>query len=549
MPVTPTYPGLYIQELPFNTHTVQPAPTSIAAFIGYVNPWATDPSLFTAPGGVAVPLSSFTDYENQFGGLFTSGLVDPSLPRAIYQFFVNGGSTAYVVPLQPVYRDASGDTIIPMTDPSVAFAVNIMASDGTSGIQLIAQQFVDQVPMSLIVSNLASAPGTSVYNIFDLTITYGPNPPETYRGVALGAAATLNPTKAPDKFVNSRSALVQVQPIGGSFGTDLPKSAAGPATFVNPLLEPLAGVLATTDKTFSTTFSANDFIQVMQTNTSLDQVEIFNLLLVPGVSDNSVQSAALAFAEHKLAFAILDPPQSATLQGTPTGIDSFASNMPRSQNGAMYFPWLLSGDPVSSQSVAVAPSGFVAGIYAATDVARGVWKAPAGLATVILNTSGPVIGGVVTDAQAGDLNGNQAINCLRQFAASGTVVFGARTLVGQNNSPFLQSRYVSVRRFTLFLEQTLLASLRWVVFEPNDDPLWTAIRLSIESFMLGLFTQGALQGSSPAQAFQVKCDSSTTTTDNQLQGIVNIVVAFAPLRPAEFVIINIAQIAGQSASS
>jgi uncharacterized protein len=538
MPVTPTYPGLYIQELPFSTHTVQPAPTSIAAFIGYVNPWATDASLFN----VAVQLSSFSDFESQFGGLFTSGLVDPGLPRAVFQFFANGGSTAYVAALQPIYRDGSGNTIIAMTDPSVAFAVNIMASDGKSGIRLVAQQFVDQVPMGLIVSNLASAPGTSVYNQFDLAITYG-STIETYRGVALGVAATINPGKAPDKFINPRSALVQVQPIGGSFGTDLPASAAGPATFVCPLLEPATGALAN----FNTTFSANDFIQVMQTSTSLDQVEIFNLLLVPGVSDSSVQSAALAFAEHKLAFAILDPPQSAMLAGTPSGIDSFASNMPRSQNGAVYFPWLLSNDPVSSQTVAVAPSGFVAGIYAATDVARGVWKAPAGLATVILNTSGPVGGGVVTDAQAGDLNGNQSVNCLRQFAATGTVVFGARTLVG-NNPAYLQSRYVPVRRMTLFLEQTLLANLRWVVFEPNDDPLWTAIRLSIESFMLGLWNQGALQGSTPSQAFQVKCDSSTTTPDDQLQGIVNIVVAFAPLKPAEFVIINIAQMAGQSAS-
>ena len=541
MPVTPTYPGLYIQEVPFNTHTVTAAPTSIAAFIGYVNPWFTDPTLFN----VAVPISSFSDYEAQFGGLFTSGLVDPSLPRAVFQSFANGGSSAYVVGLQPIYRTGAGGAIIAMTDDSVAFAVNIMASDGKSGLRFTAKQFVDQVPMGLIISNLRSATGSSVFNIFDVSITYGATI-ETYRGVALGVAAAATPNNAPDTLINKRSSLVHVAPIAGSFGTDLLPAAAGSSIFACPLLppqQPPSGKLAN----FGTTFLANEFIQAMQANGSLDQVEIFNLLLVPGVADNSVQSAALAFAEHKLAFAVLDPPQAATLTGTPSGIDSFATSMPRSQNGAIYFPWLFSIDPVSAQTVAVAPSGFVAGIYAKTDVSRGVWKAPAGLATAILNTSGPVANCTVTDAQAGELNGTQSVNCLRQFASIGTVVFGARTLVG-NNTAYLQSRYVPVRRMTLFLEQTLLANLRWVVFEPNDEPLWTAIRLSIESFMLGLWTQGALQGSTPSAAFQVKCDSSTTTTDDQLQGIVNIVVAFAPLRPAEFVIINIAQLAGQPSS-
>jgi phage tail sheath protein FI len=574
MPVTPTYPGLYIQELPSNTHTVTAAPTSIAAFIGYVDPWATDPSLFSPVGGVAVPISSFTDYEAQFGGFFTSGLVDSSLPRAVYQFFVNGGSMAYVVGLKPMYRDSSGNPI-PNADDSAAFIVDIPtipASDPQNGMRFTAQKFADQVPMGLIISNLRSAPNTpGVLNLFDLSITYG-STIETYRGVALGDAATATPNNAPDKLLNPQpdgsrgSSLVRVAPLvlppppppGSSsvpfFGAGLPvppPSAAGAYPFTCDALTKLLATPPPTDPgplvDFRTTFAASDFINAMQSNTSLDQVEIFNLLLTPGVSDNSVQSAALAFAERKLAFALLDPPQTALLAGTPNGIDQFAETMPRSQNGAVYFPWLMSTDPITSKPVAVAPSGFVAGICARTDVARGVWKAPAGLAATILNTVGPVNGGVVTDAQAGELNGVKSVNCLRPFAATGTVVFGARTLVG-NNPAYAQSRYVPVRRMTLFLEQTLLANLRWVVFEPNDDPLWTAIRLSIESFMLGLWTQGALQGSTPAAAFQVKCDSSTTTPDDQQNGIVNIVVAFAPLKPAEFVIIKIAQLAGQPTS-
>jgi phage tail sheath protein FI len=219
--------------------------------------------------------------------------------------------------------------------------------------------------------------------------------------------------------------------------------------------------------------------------------------------------------------------------------------LPASQNGAVYFPYLLSNDPVTGNNVPVAPSGFVAGIYAQTDASRGVWKAPAGLATTILNTSGPVLSGVMTDPQQGVLN-QESINCLRSFSGVGTVVWGARTLVAVSQQQWM---YVPVRRMTLFIEQTLLANLRWVVFEPNDEPLWIAITNSISAFMLSLFRQGALQGSTPSQAFQVTCDSTTTTPANQAQGIVNIVVAFAPLKPAEFVIVQIAQLAGQTAGS
>jgi len=149
----------------------------------------------------------------------------------------------------------------------------------------------------------------------------------------------------------------------------------------------------------------------------------------------------------------------------------------------------------------------------------------------------------MTDPRHGVLN-LLGINCLRTFPGTGTVVFGARTLVSTNPA-FAQSKYVPVRRMTLFIEQTLLANLRWVVFEPNDEPLWISIRTSIENFMLSLFNQGALQGSKPSDAFQVKCDATTTTQDDINNGIVNIIVAFAPLKPAEFVIIKIAQLAGQ----
>ena len=191
------------------------------------------------------------------------------------------------------------------------------------------------------------------------------------------------------------------------------------------------------------------------------------------------------------------------------------------------------------------PSGTVAGIYARTDVNRGVWKAPAGLETTILNTAGVMPGGMMNDQRQGVFN-NLAIDCLRTFPGIGTVVFGARTLAYPNVSLRTQWGYVPVRRMALFLEQTLLQNLKSVIFEPNDDPLWVAIRVSIESFMLSLFHQGAFAGTTPTDSFQVKCDSSTTTQQDIDNGQVNIIVAFAPLKPAEFVIVKIAQLAGQA---
>jgi len=188
----------------------------------------------------------------------------------------------------------------------------------------------------------------------------------------------------------------------------------------------------------------------------------------------------------------------------------------------------------------------VAGIYASTDSSRGVWKAPAGLATTLLDTTGVVSTGVMTDARQGVLN-NIGVNCIRSFPGTGTVVFGARTLVSANQA-YQQWKYVPVRRMALFIEQTLKTNLTWAIFEPNDTPLWVALRVSIEGFMLSLFNQGAFAGTTPSDAFQVKCDSTTTTPDDVGNGRVNIIVAFAPLRPAEFVIVKIAQLAGQAQS-
>jgi phage tail sheath protein FI len=320
-----------------------------------------------------------------------------------------------------------------------------------------------------------------------------------------------------------------------------------------------------------------DYTSVLQEDTPLDKVTVFNLMILPGIADNSatwsgdesgtlILSAAIAFCERKMAFLIMDPPIADSADGmvppaagtVPAGVTQ--SNMiqntmnqgslPLSKNAALYFPYLLSPDPitgsatnaVTGQPSQIPPAATTAGIYSTTDLARGVWKAPAGFQAVTSNVTGVVARGVMTDQRQGTLN-PLGVNCLRLFPNIPTVVFGARTLATSYDQ---QWAYVPVRRMALFLEQTLYANLKWVIFEPNAAPLWSAITMSINAFMLGLFKQGAFAGSTPSLAFSVQCDGQTTTQADIDAGIVNIVVGFAPLEPAEFVIITIAQLAGQT---
>jgi phage tail sheath protein FI len=187
------------------------------------------------------------------------------------------------------------------------------------------------------------------------------------------------------------------------------------------------------------------------------------------------------------------------------------------------------------------PCGAVAGIFARTDAQRGVWKAPAGQEAQIKGV--PQLSVSLTDAENGELN-QLGINCLRAFPVYGRLVWGSRTLEGADRLAS-EWKYISVRRMALFIEESLYRGTQWVVFEPNDEPLWAQIRLNVGAFMHNLFRQGAFQGTTPKEAYLVKCDKETTTQNDINQGIVNILVGFAPLKPAEFVFIKIQQLTGQ----
>jgi len=520
MPVTVSYPGVYIEEQPSLGHTITPAPTSIAVFVGYTHPFKT--SNFAT----AVELFSFQDYERQFGGFFFNDKLADSVAPAVYQFFLNGGSHAYVVGLKAWYQDPGP----PSARQPIVPAVLVQGK-----IRFTARELTDAAhPMTITID---VDPANN--KIADLTIEYG-HIVETYRNVTTDQADTTN-------YIENRIGTQQ-NPISSLvMVAKNPPSAANYGTFTAITRAPL--VYATLPQPTWTTFAAADFANVFKQDNSLDKVEIFNLMVLPGVADRGIWSQALAFCERKRAFLILDPPPEAAADNTdprfPKTIqDVMNTSVPKSTNGAIYFPYLKSIHPLTGADIELAPSGAVAGVYGREDTLRGVWKAPAGLETTIPSSAGVVDRGRMNDSRQGVLN-TIGVNCLRDFRGIGTVVFGARTLVTENPA-FEQWRYVPVRRMALFIEQTLYNNLGWVVFEPNDEPLWAAIRTSINDFMLSLFGQGAFQGATPREAFRVVCDSTTTTQTDINRGIVNILVAFAPLKPAEFVVVKIAQLAGQT---
>lgn len=567
MTITPTYPGVYIQELPSSYHSVTPAPTSVAVFVGYVNPFLAQ----NAPGssspnyGIPVLLNSFADYQTNFGGLFSSPWQPDYLGQAVYQFFLNGGASCYVVGLQATdyYTLSASTTSAPPAPGSTSLGTLAPASltlteqGGSETITFTAVKPVGLGPSTtpsaspqigtLMTVSITPRTVTNPNDTADIVISYG-TVVETYRQVPISALAST---------INAASQLVTVSYSSSAGPTEYPVTTTAANLQYPSGNEP---PVPTSSQAYTVLSPGTDthFQNVFAANQPLDKVPVFNILALPGIYDTTVIPLAVAFAERKRAFLVLDPPPGSpsatgastsgwdadTLAQTLAGGSTPSPAPPVSVNAAIYFPWLATTDPVTGLPSSAPPSGFVAGIYATEDTNRGVWKAPAGIETAILGTTGVVATGVMTDQQQGVMN-QQGYNCLRNFAGTGTVVYGARTTALNAQQQWM---YVPVRRMALFIEQSLYQSLTWAVFEPNAQPLWTALTAEVNAFMLSLFRQGAFAGTTPSTAFLVQCDSTTTTAQDIANGVVNILVAFAPLEPAEFVVVQISQLAGQASS-
>jgi len=267
----------------------------------------------------------------------------------------------------------------------------------------------------------------------------------------------------------------------------------------------------------------------------------FEQLMTGANMPRCLQRGALFDCEKRRAMLLIDPlSEWSSKDDAKTGIAAGVGTT--SKNSALFFPRLRQPNPLrDNQMEEFAPCGAVAGVFARTDTQRGVWKAPAGLDAALVGV--PQLSVPLTDPENGELN-PLGINCLRAMPAAGRVIWGSRTLQG-NDRLASEWKYIPVRRVALYIEESLYRGTQWVVFEPNDEPLWAQIRLNVGAFMHSLFRQGAFQGMTPKEAYFVKCDKETTTQNDIDRGIVNILVGFAPLKPAEFVVIKIQQIAGQ----
>jgi phage tail sheath protein FI len=278
---------------------------------------------------------------------------------------------------------------------------------------------------------------------------------------------------------------------------------------------------------------------------ALEKADLFNLLCIPPDrpdenTDPAVYREALDYCLARRAILVVDPPaawsgdpEEATRAAT-TGLSDLGLTGPAARNGALYFPRVLTVEEGVTKPAP--PSGVVSGVIARTDATRGVWHAPAGLEATIGGIAGLEV--ELTDDQNGELN-PLGINCLRMFPDVGSVVWGARTLAADES----EWKYLPIRRLALYIEESLYRGTQWAVFEPNDEPLWSALRLQAGIFLQDLFRAGAFQGRTSREAYFVRCDETTMTQDDIDEGRINIVVGFAPLRPAEFVIVTISQLA------
>ena len=297
--------------------------------------------------------------------------------------------------------------------------------------------------------------------------------------------------------------------------------------------------LSVTPGSDGTTPQPSDYINAFAT---LDPVRDVNIVAVPGIGARPVVEAGSNYCAQRMdCFYVAD--MTAT-DDTKEEAQTYVTSLTvKSSYSAIYFPWLRMVDPTGAapEPILVPPSGFVTGMYARIDARRGVFKAPAGTEANIGGAVG--VARVISDAEQDTLN-PIGVNVIRFFPASGLVIWGARTLATQSDPEY---RYVPIRRFTIFLEQSIYRGIQWAVFEPNGEDLWASLRLNVGAFMMTQFRNGAFQGDTPAKAFFVKCDAETNPQDQINAGIVTVLVGFAPLRPAEFVVIRISQKTAEAA--
>jgi phage tail sheath protein FI len=492
-------PGVYVEEKSSGAKPIEGVGTSTGAFVGIAG---------KGPIGEAKQIANWTQFVNTFGAYVVNG----TLAYAVYQFFSEGGTRCFVVRTchytditDPTKKTAVASTGT-MNDDDAAASIKVTAaSEGIWGDKISVE--------AKAASDIALAA-----NGFKLVIKYGSDETESFDNLTMETV---------EDAIDNVSAYIKVV-----------KQGVNP----NPPKKDTPVTLASGNDGL-TDISATDFegdAKALNGLHAFDVVDDINIVATPDMAGN--RDAILAGMNYcqnrKDCFFIADPPKGlepTTVKTFKEGTGTYKGNAFNSSFGALYYPWVIVSDPLNpGKKKYVPPSGAIAGTYAHTDSVRGVHKAPAGISEGYLDSvSG--IERIITKSEHDGLN-PIGINVIRSFPTSGIVVWGARTL---SSDP--EWKYINIRRLFLFLEESIDKGSQWVVFEPNSPALWGSVIRNITGFLLRVWRDGALFGSTPEEAFYVKVDAENNPPEVRDAGQLIIEVGVAPVKPAEFVIIRIQQ--------
>jgi len=516
------HPGVYVSEVPSGARSIEGAPTSTTIFVGETERGPLGPTR----------IRSRSDYERLFGGYFrvrdeASPPAEPTralTPYAIDGYYLNGGSAAYVLRAMDdvggggvdtaargdvdasspgIWGDSVSVAFLASRDPDPErFRIAVVYESPETGERRLVESWdrlsTDSVDENYVVDVLKRS----------LYIRWN----EEGAPVVPTLDELGSPPAEPDESDIVDGAVALTGGAGG--GDDLSAAEYG-----DLLSNGLAGVddaallVASCDALLATSTTPSDY------SLFVDQF--------------------IGFAEGRPRqdlFFVGDLPGQRTASDPTSETTAAVTALTSSNFAGMYWPHLVVGDIVGvgrNPTVTVPPSGYVAGLFARIDGRRGVWKAPAGTEATLNATI--AIEHQLTDLHSDELN-PKGVNALRQIPGAGRVVWGARTMI-----PSSEWRYVPVRRTAIFLRTSIYNGIQWAVFEPNDEPLWASLRTSIGGFMETQFRNGAFAGRTSDEAYFVQVDAETTTEIDQAAGIVNVLVGFAPLRPAEFVVVKLSQ--------
>lgn len=516
------HPGVYVVEVPSGARSIEGSPTSTAIFVGE-----------TERGPVeATRISSRIEYERLFGGYFraTAAVASPLeptrvyLPYAIDGFFQNGGTAAYILRAMDGTHAHAGRGGVTAAAPGVwgnDLSIAFLAStDGDSGRFRIAVVYDPpggaEADLVEDWDRLSAEPSDETYVVDQLE-----------RSRYIRWSATIPPARPePDKTVsatpNRNDIISAADPLTGGLGGNGTLTSGDYARLLSDGLahvDDAALLVACPDALLDHATSATDYV---------DLVNVFT-----DYAANRPRQDMFFVADLPSQTTAID---ATAASASTAGLIHDGSVTASTFTGA-FWPHLVVSDPVGvgrNPQIRVPPAGHVAGLIARTDGRRGVWKAPAGTEATLSGTL--ALQHPLADAHS-DLLNPRGVNALRQLPGAGRVVWGSRTL-----RPDTEWRYISVRRTAIFLRTSIYNGIQWAVFEPNDEPLWASLRATIGAFLDTQFQAGAFAGRTRDQAYFVKADADTTTPADQAAGVVNILVGFAPLRPAEFVLVQLSQL-------